>query len=44
VDLVLSLGVKFGFLSSPCSTELRNLVLSLGYLVSSGRQVPLGGH
>ena len=37
---------KYGFLGSPlgvCSTELRNLVFSLEYLVSNGRQVLLGG-
>jgi len=33
----------FGFSLGVCSTELRNLVSSLEYLVSNGRQVLLGG-
>ena len=32
-----------GFSPGVCSTELRNLVSSLEYLVSNGRQVLLGG-
>ena len=33
----------FGFSHGVCSMELRNLVSSLEYLVSNGRQVLLGG-
>ena len=33
----------FEFSLGVCSTELRNLVSSLEYLVSNGGQVPLGG-
>ena len=33
----------FGFSPRVCPTELRNLVSSLEYLVSNGRQVLLGG-
>ena len=33
----------FGFSLGVCSMELRNLVPSLQYLVSNGRQVLLGG-
>ena len=33
----------FGFSLGVCLTELRNLVSSLGYLVSNERQVLLGG-
>ena len=38
---------KYGFFEfslDVCSTEWHNLVHSLGYLVSNGRQVLLGGH
>jgi hypothetical protein len=34
----------FEFSLVMCSMESHSLVLSLGYIVSSGRQVPLGGH
>ena len=49
VSFILSFVIlmeKCGFFGSPlgvCSTELRNLVSSLGYLVSNGRQVLMGG-
>ena len=33
----------FGFSLGVCPTELRNLVFSLEYLVSNGRQVLIGG-
>ena len=33
----------FGFSLGVCPRELRNLVFSLEYLVSNGRQVLLGG-
>jgi hypothetical protein len=34
----------FEFSHWVCSTESQSLVHSLGYLVSNGRQVLLGGH
>jgi hypothetical protein len=36
--------VDIQVLSLVCSTESRSLVLSLGYLVSNGRQVRLEGY
>jgi hypothetical protein len=36
--------MDFRVLPQVCSTESQSLVLSLGYLVSNGRQVLLEGH
>jgi hypothetical protein len=36
--------VDFRVLPRVCSTESQNLVHSLAYLMSNGRQVLLGGH